>query len=61
MKMQMIWTIARKWDIPFRVGVTKTDLVREIQKREGFGPCFGTKETCGEELCLWRDDCLPRK
>lgn len=61
MKMQAIWVIARKWDIPFRVGVTKADLVREIQKREGFSPCFGTKETCREEHCLWREDCLPRK
>ncbi len=35
-------------------------LIREIQEREGNIPCFATPraEVCGEEECLWREDCL---
>ncbi len=38
----------------------KTQLIREIQEREGNIPCFGTERVkfCGEEGCLWRSDCL---
>lgn len=38
----------------------KAELVRLIQKTEGNIPCFGTQrvENCGEENCLWREDCL---
>ena len=37
----------------------KAHLIREIQDREGNIPCLGTSrvETCGEEECLWREDC----
>ncbi|HOI75357.1 MAG TPA: hypothetical protein PLO63_14525 [Syntrophales bacterium] len=58
MKMRSIWEIARKWGIPFRIGITKKELIREIQNREGYSPCFGTKDACDEDECLWRDDCL---
>jgi len=57
MKMRAIWDIAKTWGIPFRVGITKDALIREIQKREGYSPCFRAKDICGEESCLWRDDC----
>lgn len=38
----------------------KTELVRLIQKTEGNLPCFDTERVrdCGEENCLWREDCL---
>lgn len=38
----------------------KAQLILEIQEREGNIPCFGTSrvETCGEDGCLWRKDCL---
>ena len=38
----------------------KGDLIRTIQTREGNFPCFGTaKDYCSEELCCWREECLP--
>jgi len=39
--------------------VTKTELIRFIQTAESNIPCFGTDRVryCGEERCLWRDDC----
>ena len=38
----------------------KTDLVRTIQTTEGNAPCFqtGQADTCGQENCCWRSDCL---
>jgi hypothetical protein len=38
----------------------KVDLIRSIQASEDNIPCFGTERVqyCGEEGCLWRDDCL---
>lgn len=38
----------------------KVDLIRSIQVAEDNIPCFGTERVqyCGEERCLWRDDCL---
>lgn len=38
----------------------KVDLIRSIQTSEDNIPCFGTERVqyCGEEACLWRDDCL---
>ena len=38
----------------------KAELVRLIQKAEGNFPCFDTERVkdCGEENCLWQEDCL---
>ena len=38
----------------------KAELIRSIQSAESNIPCFGTERVqyCGEEGCLWRDDCL---
>lgn len=57
MKMNEIREIAKRWDVDARIGRTKTDVVREIQLREGYSPCFRTREECDCE-CLWRSDCL---
>lgn len=40
--------------------LTKINLVREIQRKEGNFDCFATAVTgeCDQEDCLWRDDCL---
>ena len=41
-------------------GLRKTELVREIQKKEGNFDCFATAtEYCDQVDCLYRDDCLP--
>jgi hypothetical protein len=57
MKMQEVRTIARKWGVDARIGRTKQAIIREIQIKEGYSPCYRTKDACGEE-CLWKEDCL---
>ncbi len=59
MKMQEVIQIARKWDIPFKVGLSKEKLIRSIQVQEGYQPCFRRQSVCDEKGCLWMDDCLP--
>jgi hypothetical protein len=61
MKMQEVKIIAQKWGIPFKVGLSKAELIRTIQKKEGYTDCFQTNDFCEEEACLWRDDCLAPK
>jgi hypothetical protein len=61
MKMAQIREIAKQWHVSTRVGRTKKEIIQEIQVREGFTPCFGTRDTCGEWSCLWMEDCLPKK
>jgi hypothetical protein len=40
-------------------GRKKVDIIRDIQKKEGNFPCFGTaKDYCDQFDCLWRSDCL---
>jgi hypothetical protein len=59
MKMQDIREIARKQGIKSGK-LTKLALVQAIQESEQNTPCFGTTyvNTCGQEQCLWREDCL---
>jgi hypothetical protein len=40
-----------------RIGCSKQDIIRNIQIREGYSPCFRTKEAC-EYDCLRKTDCL---
>ncbi|MDD5168714.1 MAG: hypothetical protein PHN75_07845 [Syntrophales bacterium] len=58
MKMQAVKEIAGKWGVDCRVGRTKAAVIKDIQEKEGFTPCFGKKAECGELNCLWREDCL---
>jgi hypothetical protein len=58
MKLVEVRDMARGMGIkPGRV--SKVDLIRSIQEAELNIPCFGTDRVqyCGEEGCLWRDDC----
>ncbi len=57
MKIQEIRKIAKPWGVDARIGRSKQDIIRDIQIREGYSPCFRTKETC-EYDCLWKTDCL---
>jgi hypothetical protein len=57
MKMHEIRQLARPWGVDIRVGRSKQDIIRDIQIREGYSPCYGTKEAC-EYDCLWKSDCL---
>lgn len=61
MKMQEIIAIGKRWDIPYRVGLSKTDLIRAIQKKEGYTPCFRREESCEQKECLWMADCQSAK
>ncbi|MBN1829444.1 MAG: SAP domain-containing protein [Deltaproteobacteria bacterium] len=58
MKIQEIRKIAKQWNVDARIGRDKADVIRDIQMREGYTPCFGTKAECDEYVCLWREDCL---
>lgn len=59
MKLQEIRSIAKQQHINSG-GLSKNELVREIQRQEGNFDCFGT--ACGGECdqgeCLWREDCF---
>lgn len=58
MKVDEIKEIAREHGI--KAGkMNKTDLIKAIQNTEGNDPCFasGKAAQCGQEACLWREDC----
>lgn len=39
--------------------MTKSELIRAIQRQEGNTPCFGsTMGDCSQSACCWRTDCL---
>jgi len=57
MKIQEIREIARQWGVNARIGRSKQDIIRDIQIREGYSPCFRTKDECDSD-CLWKSDCL---
>jgi len=56
MRIQEIRQIAKTWGVDAGVRRTKQDIIRDIQIREGYEPCFRTKDTC-EKDCLWKKDC----
>ena len=60
MKMNEVKKIAFTWGVNVSPGRSKRDIIRDIQVREGYSPCFGTKEACDED-CLWKSDCLGEK
>jgi hypothetical protein len=59
MKIQEIRKIAKPWGVDARIGRSKLEIIRDIQMREGYSPCFKTKEAC-EYDCLWKTDCLTK-
>jgi len=60
MRIQDVREIAKTWGVDARVGRAKRDIIRDIQVREGYSPCFQTKDTC-ENNCLWKEDCMSLK
>lgn len=59
MKIDDIKEIAKRHDI--KAGkMKKADLVRAIQAAERNEECFATGKagSCGQEQCLWREDCV---
>jgi hypothetical protein len=59
-KMHEVINRAKQWDVPYRIGLSKEQLIRAIQVKEGYEPCFRQKKTvCDEKECLWMADCIP--
>ncbi|HID98392.1 MAG TPA: SAP domain-containing protein [Thermodesulfobacteriaceae bacterium] len=60
MKMNEIRSKAKELGLTIRVGMTKVDAVRAIQAAEGHDQCYGRglAESCGQEDCCFRSDCL---
>ncbi len=59
MKLQEIRAIAKHHQINSS-GLSKNELIHEIQRHEGNFDCFGTAcdGVCDQTECLWRDDCF---
>lgn len=58
MKLDEVKKIATAHGI--KVGkLRKADLIQQIQQAEGNDPCYATGKSgvCGQEQCLWREDC----
>lgn len=58
MKVDEIREIAKQYDI--KAGkMKKAELVRAIQEAENNDVCFeaGKADVCGQDNCLWREDC----
>ncbi len=59
MKVEKIREIARSKGIANTSRMKKAVLIHAIQKAEGNPQCFSTDpHTCGQENCLWRQDCF---
>jgi len=59
MQMTEIKTIAKQYGVKVSK-LKKTELIKTIQLAEGNIDCFATPavDSCGQETCLWRSDCL---
>lgn len=39
--------------------LSKKDLIKTIQRAEGFVDCFATgRKSCDQMVCCWRSDCI---
>lgn len=59
MTLQEIKAVAKTNGMRVR-NMKKENIIRTIQRVEGNISCFATDEVkdCGQENCLWRNDCL---
>lgn len=59
MNMQEIKSIARERGVKPGT-LKKSELIRSMQKAEGNEACYGTGRAavCGQDNCLWKDDCI---
>jgi len=59
MKMQEVREKAKALGLKNTFGLSKTELIRRIQKAEGNFDCFGTStDYCDQIECCFREDCL---
>ena len=60
MKMQEIRAMAKKLGIN-SFGKTKIELIREIQRKEGYFDCYGTAtDYCDQSECLFLSSCVEK-
>jgi hypothetical protein len=59
MKLEAVKQIAKKRGLQV-TNMKKADIIRAIQCDEGNKACYNTHsaETCGQQHCLWKDDCV---
>lgn len=59
MNLQEIRSIAKQYQINQK-GLSKGELVHQIQREEGNFTCFATAYDgqCDQVECLWREDCF---
>ncbi len=59
MKMQEVRERAKRLGMKKTFGLSKVELIREIQRLEGNFDCFRTaKDYCDQFQCCFREDCL---
>ena len=59
MKMKEVREKAKGFGITKSFGLSKAELIRQIQRAEGNFDCFGTaKDHCDQFQCCFREDCL---
>jgi hypothetical protein len=59
MKMQEVRARAKTLGLRNTFRLSKTELIRRIQKAEGNFDCFGTAEDyCDQFQCCFREDCF---
>jgi hypothetical protein len=59
MKMQEVKEKAKALGLKKTFGLSKAELIRQIQRAEGNFDCFGTaKDHCDQFQCCFREDCL---
>jgi hypothetical protein len=59
MRISEIEKKAKKVGIKDSWKLSKTDLIKTIQRNEANFDCFGTAANyCDQFVCCWRDDCL---
>lgn len=61
MKLQEVKEIAKSHHLKL-AGLSKSDLIRNIQRAEGNADCFAgpASSNCDQQQCLWRQDCLAK-
>lgn len=61
MKMQEVHNMARQLGVN-SFGKTKTEVIHEIQRKEGYFDCYGSaRDHCDQENCAFRSCCLEKK
>ncbi len=58
MTLREIRGVARRLGLKNYHKLRKADLIRIIQEKEGYSPCYQSIFDCQQHDCLWLTDCL---